>query len=163
MTRRESDSGAGPTGKWPQRFRGFLCSYHTRHHLFVAMGHRVRLSRKTRMIWGLIIFFVAFSVRALVAVDFGPVTQTSAQPGGAMSMAFHYEAVRIVRGHGVLLREDWDPDDTSLLIHAPGYAIYLAAIYSSLGQDYFTVQFVQNALISLAAVLVFTQRVISVA
>lgn len=119
------------------------------------MGHRVRLSRKTRMIWGLIIFFVAFSVRALVAVDFGPVTQTSAQPGGAMSMAFHYEAVRIVRGHGVLLREDWDPDDTSLLIHAPGYAIYLAAIYSSLGQDYFTVQFVQNALNSLAAVLVF--------
>ncbi len=47
------------------------------------------------------------------------------------------------------------PTNTSLLIHSPGYGLYLAAIYTLLGKDYFTVQFVQNLLNSLGAVFIF--------
>jgi hypothetical protein len=128
---------------------------HMRRCLVVALGSRVRLGRKAKMGWALAIFLIAFSVRALVAVDFSPVTQTSGQLAWTMSIVFHNEAIQIVRGHGVLIRNYWDPTDTSLLIHPPGYSIYLATIYALFGENYFTVQLVQDAVTSLAAVLIF--------
>ena len=123
--------------------------------MLIALGGQVRLTKKARIVCGLIIFFIAFSVRALVAVDLAPVTQTRAQPVHTMSRVFHYEALGIVKGNGVLIRDNWDPTNTSLLIHAPGYGIYIAAIYTLLGKDYFTVQSVQNAVNSLAPLLIF--------
>src|SRR6185436_3756977 len=38
---------------------------------------------------------------------------------------------------------------------APGYAIYIAGIYKLLGMDYFSVQLVQNAMNSIAPLLIF--------
>jgi len=119
------------------------------------MGGRVRLSGKVKIICGIILFVIAFSVRALVAVDLAPVMQTRGQPVHTMSLVFHYEALRIVKGDGVLLRDGMDSSDTSLLIHAPGYAIYIAGIYKLLGMDYFSVQLVQNAMNSIAPLLIF--------
>jgi hypothetical protein len=136
------------------RLRSFATS-RARRRLFLALGSRVRLSFKARMIWAFVIFFVAFSVKALTAVDLAPITQTSAQIARTMSLGFHYEALGALKGDGVLIREGWDPTNTSLLIHSPGYGIYLAAIYTLLGRDYFTVQFVQDLLNSLGAVFIF--------
>src|SRR6185295_6621573 len=152
-----SRQGSEPRAEY-QGLRGscsVLFSKRTRHKVFLAMGSRVRLSGKAKIICGVILFVIAFSVRALAAVDLAPVMQTNAQPVHTMSLSFHYEALRIVRGHGVLFREGWDPTDTSLLTHAPGYAIFIAAIYKLVGQDYFSVQLVQDAVNSLAPLLIF--------
>jgi len=139
----------------PRKWIGGFKTLQIRHHLFNALGSRIRLSRKAKIIWALVIFFIAFSVRALTAVDVAPLTQTSSQWARTMSLGFHYEALGALKGNGVLIREEWDPTNTSLLIHSPGYGIYLAAIYTLLGKDYFTVQFVQNLLNSLGAVFIF--------
>ena len=152
MSKTESNHGANQ--KKPRWLRGVRAS-RMRRWLVVAIGSCVRLGRKARIGWALAIFLIAFSVRALVAVDFSPVTQTTGQLTWTMSLGFHYEAIWIVKGHGVLIRNDWDPTDTGLLIHPPGYSIYLAAIYALFGNNYFTVQLVQDALTSLAAVLIF--------
>ncbi len=126
-----------------------------RHRLFLALGSRVRLRRRAKIVWALAIFFIGFSVKAMTAVDVAPITQTTAQWARVMSLSFHYEALGVLKGNGVLIRDEWDPTNTSLLIHSPGYGIYLASIYTVLGKDYFTVQFVQNLLNSLGAVLIF--------
>src|SRR2546423_8359423 len=119
-----------------RRIGGFDAS-RTRHRLLFALGSRVRLSRRAKIASAFIIFLIGFSVRALVAVDFSPVTGTSARPSWAMSLAFHYEAFGIVKGNGVLIRDNWDPTNTSLLIHSPGYSIYLATICTLFGKEYF--------------------------
>lgn len=138
------------------RIDGFKTSRsRLRHHLFLALGCRVRLSRKSKLVWSLVIFFISFSVRALVAVDFAPITQTSAQVGRVLSLGFHHEALEALKGDGILFRDGWDPNNATLLTHSPGYSIYLAAIYTLFGKDYFTVQFVQNLLNSFAAVFIF--------
>src|SRR6185295_19578273 len=119
-----SRQGSEPRAEY-QGLRGScrsLFSNRTRHRVFLAMGGRVRLSGKVKIICGIILFVIAFSVRALVAVDLAPVMQTRGQPVHTMSLVFHYEALRIVKGDGVLLRDGMDSSDTSLLIHAPGYA-----------------------------------------
>jgi hypothetical protein len=126
-----------------------------RHRLFLALGHRVRLGSKAKIILALVIFFIAFSVRALTAVDLAPILETSSQPLSTMSLGFHYEALGVLKGDGILIRDEWDSTNTSLLTHSPGYGIYLSVIYKLFGPDYFTVQFVQDLLNSLASVLIF--------
>lgn len=153
----ESNLNTNPQSEKPRSWiGGFKTSrLRLRHRLFLALGNRVRLSLKAKLIWALVIFFVSFSVKALVAVDFAPITQTSAQVGRALSLGFHYEALGALKGEGVFFRDEWDSTNTSLITHSPGYGIYLAAIYTLLGRDYFTVQFVQDLLNSFGAVLIF--------
>ena len=155
MITEEPDFNTKHHQREPRRWLFGFNTSQIRHRLFLALGSRVRLSRKAKISWAFAIFFIAFSVRALTAVDVAPLTQTSAQWARTMSLGFHYEALGALKGKGVLIREEWDPTNTSLLIHSPGYGIYLATIYTLLGKDYFTVQFVQNLLNSFGAVFIF--------
>ena len=78
-------------------------------------------------------------------------------PSHMAGMAGEYlgEAYSVAAGHGILVPDDHYPQDTSLLAHAPGYGIFLAAIYSLFGGSYFTVQLVQNLINSISPVLLF--------
>src|ERR1044072_8598655 len=121
MSTEESDFNTKHQHMEPRRW---LFGFHTsqiRHHLFLALGSRVRLSRNAKISWAFAIFFIAFSVRALTAVDVAPLTQTSAQWARRMSLGFHYEAPGALKGNGVLIRDEWAPTTTTLLIHSPGY------------------------------------------
>jgi 4-amino-4-deoxy-L-arabinose transferase-like glycosyltransferase len=80
---------------------------------------------------------------------------TAEQPGGGMSSEFDSRAAAILNGEGILLAAIHDRSETVVLSHAPGYSIFLSAVYVTLGRNYFTVQLIQNAINSLSAVLIF--------
>lgn len=126
-----------------------------RRRVIIALGGGRHFSNRARLLFSLLVFLISFSIKSLVAVDLSPVMYTIEQPAGGMASQYHREAVSITDGHGLLIPDNWDPTDTRLLVHAPGYSIYLAAIYSLLGESYFNVQLIQNILNSLSAVLIF--------
>jgi hypothetical protein len=127
-------------------FRRWLCR---------TLATRQRLRVKTKLIVSFVIFVISFSVKSLQAVDLEPTMHTAEQPGAGMSSDFDARALAIVAGQGILMRDISDPSDTSLLAHAPGYPIFLSAVYSVTGRSYFTVQLIQNAINSLSPVLLF--------
>jgi 4-amino-4-deoxy-L-arabinose transferase-like glycosyltransferase len=102
---------------------------------------------------GLLIFFVSFSTKSLMAVDLAPSIYTSAQASGRSE--FERDAASIMEGRGLLVPDGWDSSDTSLLFHAPGYSIFLSGVYSIFGQSRFNVQLVHNIINSVSAVLLF--------
>jgi hypothetical protein len=136
---------------WP----GGLNAPRLRRRIIIALGGRSRFGDRAKLLFSLLIFLTSFSIKSLVAVDLSPIMYTVEQPAGGMASEYHREAVSITEGHGLLIPDNWDPADTRLLVHAPGYSIYLAAIYSLLGKSYFNVQLIQNILNSLSAVLIF--------
>jgi hypothetical protein len=113
------------------------------------MSPRVRISA------GLAIFVISFAVRSLHQADLLPVVHTPSQPAGAMSAEFDARAVSIASGHGILIPDNHDAKDTSLLAHPPGYSVFLGAVYSVLGRSYLVVQLVQNVFNSLTPVVLF--------
>ena len=126
-----------------------------RRWLVATLRPGQRLSFRKTLLIALLIFLVSFAIKSLVAVDLSPVMHTSAQPAGAMASELDTRAVSIVEGHGLLLPDDHDASDTRLLAHAPGYPIFLGAIYSTLGRSYFNVQLIQNAVNSIVPVMIF--------
>jgi dolichyl-phosphate-mannose-protein mannosyltransferase len=127
-------------------FRRWLCR---------TLATRHRMSLSTKCILGLVIFGFSFSVKSLQAVDLEPVMHTAEQPGAGMSSDFDGRAVSIRAGQGILIPDNRDPSDTSLLSHAPAYSIFLSAVYSLKGRSYFTVQLVQNLINSVSPILMF--------
>ena len=132
-----------------------LLSRRIRRWLVATLDTGQRLSHRQTVLISLLIFLVSFSIKSLVAVDLSPVMHTPAQPGGGMTSELDARAVSIAGGHGLLFPDSHDPADTSLLAHAPGYPVFLGAIYSTLGRSYFKVQLIQNVLNSFAPVLTF--------
>lgn len=120
-----------------------------------TLATRRQIRFRTKFLFGLLIFVVSFSVKSLHAVDLEPVMHTAEQPGAVMSREFDSRAASIVAGKGILFPDNQDPSDTALLAQAPGYSIFLSAIYTVNGRSYFTVQFVQNAINSVSPVLLF--------
>src|SRR5687767_13209508 len=100
----------------------------TRRQLMLALGARARPSIKTKILLGMLIFFVSFTTKSLMAVDLAPSIYTSAQASGRSE--FERDATSITEGRGLLVPDGWDPSDTSLLFHAPGYSIFLSGVYS---------------------------------
>ena len=127
-------------------FRRWLCR---------ALATRQRMTLRTKYVFALLIFVISFSVKSLQAVDLEPVMHTAEQPGAGMSGDYDARAVSIAAGHGILMPDNQDPSDTSLLAHAPGYSIFLSAVYSLKGRSYFTVQLVQNLINSVSPILIF--------
>ena len=127
-------------------FRRWLCR---------TLATRQRLSLKAKLIVGFLIFVVSFSVKSLQAVDLEPAMHTAEQPGALMSSDFDSRAVSILAGEGILMPDTPDPSDTALLSHAPAYSIFLSAVYSFRGRNYFTVQLVQNLINSVSPILMF--------
>lgn len=124
-----------------------------RRQLFIALGAGQHPPRRIKIALGLLIFVVSLTTKSLMAVDLAPSIYTNAQASGRSE--FERDATSIVKGGGVLLPDDWDPSDTSLLFHAPGYSIFLSGIYFAFGQSRFNVQVVHNLLNSVSAVLLF--------
>ena len=125
-----------------------------RRWLAPRLAARAPLSRRARLVISLLLFGLAFAVRALHAVDLQPVIYTTNQPFGGLTVGYDRRAVDIIEGGG-LLGPYGKPWQTEWLSQAPGYAIYLSAIYRTAGRDFFAVQWVQNALTALAPVLLF--------
>jgi hypothetical protein len=80
---------------------------------------------------------------------------TSRQDMSGLTQLYDFRAASIIQGHGILIPDDWRPSNTGLLSFAPGYSIYLSAIYALWGRNFFTVQLIQNATNSITPVLVF--------
>ncbi len=80
---------------------------------------------------------------------------TAEQPFARLTYSYDQRAAAIVQGEGLLGPYDIEPTDTRALARAPGYAIFLSAIYAVVGRDFFKVQIVQNLLNSISAVMIF--------
>ncbi|HEU4387247.1 MAG TPA: glycosyltransferase family 39 protein [Blastocatellia bacterium] len=123
-------------------------------YLMRLIGDRKPMTLGRGVLLAVTVFVVSFAVRSLHAVDLSPFTHTSAQPYVGLTDDYDRRAVSIVEGNGILVPAIKNPADTGLLSHAPGYSIYLSAIYASFGRSFFTVQAVQNPLNSLTPVLI---------
>lgn len=119
------------------------------------LATQATLSRRARLIIALLIFLTGFAVRSLQAVDLAPVMYTTNQPFNGLVTTYDLRAVSILAGDGLLGPYDVQPSETKWLSEAPGYGIYLSAIYRITGRDFFKVQVVQNLLNSLSPVLLF--------
>lgn len=99
------------------------------------------------------IFLLALAVRSLYALDLAPVMYSRVQPGTRMAWRYDEAAVGIQRGEGILWPRQPDPARTGLLARPPGYPLYLALVYGTLGRSFFAAQLVQNVLTSAGCVL----------
>lgn len=132
-----------------------LASTRFRQWIVGALATRQTLEARKQLILAVLIFVLAFSVRSLHAVDLSALTYTTEQPFNGLTEGYDRRAVSIERGEGILGPYNIDPSDTQWLTQAPGYSIFLSAVYSLFGRNFFSVQLVQNAINSLSAVLIF--------
>ncbi|MEK6299407.1 MAG: glycosyltransferase family 39 protein [Acidobacteriota bacterium] len=124
--------------------------------LFISgLGTRERMRPRTRLVLALLIFLLSFATRSLQAVDLSPLMYTSEQPFGGLTRGYDRRAQSILDGEGLLGPYDIEPSRTMWLSQAPGYSIYLSALYRIAGRDFFNVQLIQNLLNSLGPVLIF--------
>jgi Dolichyl-phosphate-mannose-protein mannosyltransferase len=130
-------------------------AFKLRRWLLSALGGGQRFRSTTKIIFALLIFFLSFSIKSLVAVDISPVMHTVAHPGLVSMRELERDIALIVEGRGILPPDNWDATDTSLAIYPPGYPIFVSAVYSLFGKSSFNVQIVQNAINSMSAVLIF--------
>jgi hypothetical protein len=100
------------------------------------------------------VFALSFAVRTIHAVDLAQLMYTSEQPFNGLTDGYDARAKGILNGEGLLGPYGMDPSQTFALSQAPGYSIYLSAIYAIARRDFFGVQPVQNLLNSLAPVLI---------
>jgi hypothetical protein len=110
-------------------------------------------SRRARAAALAAIFLLALAVRSLYALDLAAVMYSRVQPGTRMAWRYDEAAVGILRGEGILWPRAPDPARTGLLARPPGYPLYLALVYGTLGRSFFAAQLVQNALTSAGCVL----------
>jgi 4-amino-4-deoxy-L-arabinose transferase-like glycosyltransferase len=99
------------------------------------------------------VFALAFLVRSLYAVDQAPVMYSPEQTGTRMAQRYDDTAVTILTGGGILWPRVRDKQRTGLLSRPPGYALYLVAVYETLGRSFLATQLVQNVLASICCVL----------
>ncbi|HEY6333746.1 MAG TPA: glycosyltransferase family 39 protein [Blastocatellia bacterium] len=129
--------------------------FHIKKALITAIGAQARLGTKAKLAISILLFAVSFSIRSIHAVDLQPLMYTKDEPGRGMSGQYDQEASWIFSGRGILVPDDWGPSDTSLLVHAPGYPMFLAAIYTLDRRSYFYAQLVQNIVNSFGPVIMF--------
>jgi hypothetical protein len=129
--------------------------FHLRKTLITAIGARSRLGTRAKVAISILLFAVSFSIRSLHAVDLQPVMYTKDEPGRGMSGQYDQEASSIFSGRGILVPDNWDPSNTSLLVHAPGYPVFLAVVYMLNRRSYFYAQLVQNIVNSFGPVIMF--------
>jgi len=96
---------------------------------------------------------LAFLVRSLYAVDQAPVMYSPEQTGTRMAQRYDDTAAAILAGEGILWPRVRDKQRTGLLARPPGYALYLVAVYQTLGRSFLAAQLVQNVLTSIGCVL----------
>jgi hypothetical protein len=121
-----------------------------------ALGRGRPFPRRRRHALASAVFLVSFAVRSLYAVDLSGVMYSHRMPGTRMAARYDAGAMAILRGEGILFpRQRPAPEDTSILARPPGYALFTAGVYATLGRSAFAVQLVQNLLNSVSPVLLF--------
>jgi hypothetical protein len=126
-----------------------------RKRLVIALGVGKHLSTRAKVLISVAIFAISFSIRSIHAVDIQPLMYSPDEPARGMSEQYDREAQLIDGGRGILVFSDWDPSDTTLLVHAPGYSMLLAVVYRFSDRSYFYAQVVQNALNSVSPIIIF--------
>ncbi|MEW6129311.1 MAG: glycosyltransferase family 39 protein [Acidobacteriota bacterium] len=126
-----------------------------RRWLSRMLATRETLSRKQKLIIALLIFLVAFSIRSLHAVDLAPVMYSAEQPFGGLTETYDARAVGILEGEGLIGPYDINPRRTVWIAQAPGYSVFLSAVYKVTGRDFYKAQLFQNLINSISPVLIF--------
>src|SRR5258708_623105 len=108
---------------------------------------------RARAAWLFATFLLALAVRSLYAADLSAVMYSRVQPGTRMAWRYDEAAAGILSGDGILWPRDRDPSHTGILARPPGYPLYLALVYATLGRSFFAAQLVQNVLTSAGCVL----------
>jgi hypothetical protein len=146
---RAADAGARANARWKLEIGRW------RRRFVRWLAIETRPGPYARLALALFLFLLSFSIKSLHAVDLSPVMNTVDQPAKGMSAEYDRDAQLKLAGDGVLMPAKWDPADTSLLARAPGYSIFLSAVYSVTASSYFYVQIAQNLLNSISPVLIF--------
>ncbi len=126
-----------------------------RRWLAKALATREAIEPKTKLIFALLIFLLSFATKSLQAVDLAPVMYTAEQPFGGLTDTYDSRALGILDGEGFLGPYDINPRRTIWLAQAPGYSIFLSAVYKLTNRNFYTVQLFQNVVNSLSPILIF--------
>lgn len=136
----------GGAGRRAHKFRRLLVR---------AIGSRSPIGPRTKLASALLIFLLSYATKSLQAVDLAPAMYTTEQPMGGLTETYDQRAASILEGEGLLGPYDIRPSKTVWLAQAPGYSIFLSAVYRIFGRDFYKVQLVQNGVNSLSPVLIF--------
>jgi hypothetical protein len=120
-----------------------------------ALATRAPAGRRAKVVFAVLIFLLSYATKSLQAVDLAPAMYTIEQPMGGLTETYDQRATSILDGEGLLGPYDIKPSRTIWLAQAPGYSIFLSAVYRIFGRDFYKVQAAQNALNSLSPVLIF--------
>lgn len=101
------------------------------------------------------LFVLALLVRGLYLADGLALLHTPEQDGSRMARRYDDTAMTILRGEGILYPKVWDPLRTGLASRPPGYGMFLATVYATVGRSFPLVAAVQDVLTSLAVLIVF--------
>jgi len=102
-----------------------------------------------------LIFILSLLVRGLYLEEGVALLYTPDQDGTRMARRYDDTALSILSGDGVLFPKVWDSTRTGLVSRPPGYGLFLASVYETLGRSFPIVAAVQDVLASLAVLLVF--------
>jgi hypothetical protein len=126
-----------------------------RRWLTRSLATRQRISTRTKLLVAFSLFVVSYVTKSLHAVDFAPKMYTMEQDFGGLTETYDARARLITEGKGLLGPYDVSPRNTVWIAQAPAYSIFLSAVYSLFGRDFFKVQVVQNGVNSLSPILIF--------
>ncbi|MEO8501516.1 MAG: hypothetical protein ABI565_11420 [Vicinamibacteria bacterium] len=104
---------------------------------------------------GSFLFVLALLVRGLYLADGVALLYTPDQDGTRMARRYDDTARAILNGQGILFPSVRDPARTGLASRPPGYSIFLAAVYATLGRSFPIAAAIQDILTSLAVLVVF--------
>ena len=107
------------------------------------------------LVIGSVLFLLALLVRGLYLADGVALLFTPDQDGTRMAKRYDDTARAILQGEGILFPKTWDKARTGLASRPPGYGMFLASIYATLGRSFPIVAVVQDVLTSLAVLVVF--------
>jgi len=121
--------------------------------------------RVKTIVFGALVFALALLVRGLYLADGVALLYTPDQDGTRMARRYDDTALSILAGEGILFPKVPDPARTGLASRPPGYGLFLASVYGTLGRSFPIVAAVQDVLTSLAALLVmaFAHRLFGLA
>ncbi|HVF88934.1 MAG TPA: glycosyltransferase family 39 protein [Blastocatellia bacterium] len=138
---------------WSLRPTTYIIAY--RRWFSSALATRAPMRLKHKLIIAFSIFAVSYLVKSLQAVDLAHVMYTYEQPFSGLTETYDQRAASILAGEGLLGPYNIKPSRTIWIAQAPGYSIFLSAVYGMVGNDFFKVQLVQNAVNSLSPILIF--------
>ena len=130
-------------------------AYRFRRRIVCALGTRTSMRTRTKLAFALLIFLLSYATKSLQAVDLAPAMYTTDQPMGGLTETYDQRAASILEGEGLLGPYYIKPSKTVWIAQAPGYSIFLSAVYLAFGRDFYKVQLAQNAVNSLSPVLIF--------